>query len=298
MGYLHIDNLYKAEAQTILLFRECYALEKVHGTSAHVRWDGARVHLFPGGEKIDTFSAIFGSDLPCSPSLELLAARFLEKFGDQVVTVFGEAYGGKCQGMRATYGDRLRFVAFDVRVGDAWLNVAVAVDVVTVLGLEFVAYRKIGTDLTSIDIERDRPSEQAKRNGIGGDRPTEGVVLRPLVELTDNAGRRVIAKHKREEFRERKTIPDVDPSKREMLERADAIAEEWVTDMRLTHVLDKLGNPTEMSATGSVIAAMVEDVCREASGEIVESKAAKKAIGALAAKLYKRRISKLSEVAS
>ncbi len=35
MGYLHIDNLYKN--QTIRLFRECYALEKVHGTSAHVR---------------------------------------------------------------------------------------------------------------------------------------------------------------------------------------------------------------------------------------------------------------------
>ena len=32
MGYLHIENLYKA--QDILLFRECYALEKVHGTAA------------------------------------------------------------------------------------------------------------------------------------------------------------------------------------------------------------------------------------------------------------------------
>lgn len=33
MGYLHIDNLYKN--RDILLFRECWALEKVHGTSAH-----------------------------------------------------------------------------------------------------------------------------------------------------------------------------------------------------------------------------------------------------------------------
>ncbi len=29
MGYMHIDNLYKD--QTILMFRECYALEKIHG---------------------------------------------------------------------------------------------------------------------------------------------------------------------------------------------------------------------------------------------------------------------------
>src|SRR5690348_10996218 len=34
MGYLHIGNLYKT--QDLLLFRECYALEKVHGTSAHI----------------------------------------------------------------------------------------------------------------------------------------------------------------------------------------------------------------------------------------------------------------------
>jgi hypothetical protein len=30
MGYLHIDNLYKS--QDILLFKRCYALEKIHGT--------------------------------------------------------------------------------------------------------------------------------------------------------------------------------------------------------------------------------------------------------------------------
>ena len=34
MGYRHIDNLYKN--QDILLFRECFALEKIHGTSANV----------------------------------------------------------------------------------------------------------------------------------------------------------------------------------------------------------------------------------------------------------------------
>ena len=40
MGYRHIDNLYKD--QRILLFRECFALEKIHGTSAHVSWTEAK----------------------------------------------------------------------------------------------------------------------------------------------------------------------------------------------------------------------------------------------------------------
>lgn len=280
MSYLHIDNLYKT--QDVLLFRECYAMEKIHGTSAHVKWAGGAVSLFSGGEKHDRFAALFDDDA--------LSAAFTEVFGETPVTVYGEAYGGKQQGMRKTYGEALRFVAFDVKVDNCWLSVPQAADVANKLGLEFVHYAKISTDLTAIDAQRDAPSEQAKRNGIEGEYMSEGVVLRPLVEVTKNNGARIIAKHKRAEFRERQSIPEVDPTKREMLERADAVATEWVTEMRLTHVLDKLGNPSEMQATGEVIRAMVEDVCREASGEIVESKAARKAIGSRAAKLYKARV--------
>jgi hypothetical protein len=283
VGYLHIDNLYKPEAQGILLFRECYALEKIHGTSAHVRWDGmGGVRLFSGGEKPDAFAALFDTTA--------LALAFTEKCGTRDVTVYGEAYGGKCQGMRATYGERLRFVAFDVRSGDWWLDVPSAEGLIVGLGLEFVAYSRIPTDLAAIDAERDRPSEQAKRNGIAEPKIREGVVLRPPVEVTTNGGNRIIAKHKRAEFLETKTMREVDPAQRVVLEAAEKIAEEWVTEMRLTHVLDRLGNPTDLSATGKVIAAMVEDVCREASGEIVDSKEARKAIGAAAARLFKRRV--------
>lgn len=288
MGYLHIDNLYKAEAQTILLFRECYALEKIHGTSAHLLWKDGTLRASPGGCKLADFLAFFdGAEAPALASVSSLMA---EKFGERRVCIYGEAYGGKCQGMRKTYGDRLRFVVFDVRVEDCWLAVPSAEELTQSLGLQFVSYRKTPTDLAALDAERDSPSEQARRNGIAEDRPREGVVLRPLVELTDNRGERVIAKHKREEFRERKSIPEVDPTKREILSRAEAIAEEWVTDMRLTHVLDKLGNPLDVRMTGEVIKAMVEDVCREASGEIVDSHAARKAIGHLACKLYKARL--------
>lgn len=46
MAYLHIENLYKA--RDIMLFRECYAMEKIHGTSAHVGWNGS-LYFFSGG---------------------------------------------------------------------------------------------------------------------------------------------------------------------------------------------------------------------------------------------------------
>ena len=279
MGYLHIDNLYKN--QDVLLFKECYALEKIHGTSAHLSWKDGKVHFFSGGEKHENFIKLF--DEPA------LKASF-EAIGHPEVVVFGEAYGGKQQGMAHRYGKQLKFVAFDVKVGDYWLDVPNAEQVVTRMGLEFVHYKRVTTDLAALDAERDAPSEQARRNGVEGDQHREGVVLRPIREFRDNAGRRIISKHKRAEERETKTQREVgDPAKLKVLEEANAIAEEWVTPTRLEHVLDKLPG-VGIQDTPKVIAAMIEDVVREGAGEIVDSKEARKAIGGLAAKLFKKRL--------
>lgn len=280
MGYLHINNLYKD--QTITLFRECYALEKVHGTSAHIRWKRPELHFYAGGESHANFVALFDQ--------AKLTEAFL-KLGHDDVTVFGEAYGGKQQGMRHTYGDKLCFIAFDVKIGDTWLNVPSMADVATKLGLEAVPWRKVSTDQSVLDAERDRPSEVAVRRGIAEPHEREGVVLRPLVELTTSNGERVIVKHKGDNFRETsRPRPVVAPEKLAVLTAAQAIADEWVTPERLRHVLAKIeldGKQIDMSATPTVIAAMVEDVYREGKGEIVESKEAKAAIGSTTARLLK-----------
>ena len=276
MGYLHVDNLYKA--QEILAFRECWAMEKIHGTSAHVRWSGNRITFFAGGVSHEAFVALF--------DIERLTAALQANIEADCI-LYGEAYGGKCQGMSKTYGPTLRFVTFDVKIGDAWLSVPQAHQLVTGCGLDFVHYVQVPTDLAALDAERDAPSMQAVRNGIVEPRIREGVVLRPPYEATLNNGRRIIAKHKRPEFRERASIPEIDPTKRQVLETAEAVALEWVTPMRLRHVLDKLTGEREMSLTGHVICAMTEDVMREAEGEIVDAKAVRRAIGARAALLYK-----------
>lgn len=283
MGYMHIDNLYKN--QDILLFKECYALEKIHGTSAHVAYDPEKgIRFFSGGAKNETFVALFNEE-----ELKVKFEELLE-FG---TTFYGEAYGGKMQGMSKSYGKELKFIVFDVKIGHSWLSVPQAAELARSCGFEFVFYQRVSTDLEALDEARDMGSIQAVRNGLEEGHIQEGVVLRPLIEVTKNNGARVICKHKRPEFAERKTIPDVDPAKREIMEKAGAIAEEWVTPMRLTHVLDKLGNPDQMENIPQVIKAMVEDVCREASDEIVDSKAARKAIGAKAVQLYKARVQKV-----
>jgi len=280
MGYLHIENLYKN--QTIRLFRECYALEKVHGTSAHIRWSKGALTFYAGGEKHESFITLF--------DVATLTETF-QRLGRDEVIVYGEAYGGKQQGMRHTYGDKLRFIAFDVKIDDAWLNVPSMDRLVTGLGLEVVPWRKVSTDLEALDGERDLPSEVAVRRGILEPREREGVILRPLVEMTLNNGERVIVKHKGDKFRETaKPRPIVDADKMAVLTKAQEIADEWVTGERLRHVLSKIeldGKVADMTMTPVVITAMVEDIYREGRGEIVESKEARTAIGAATAKLFK-----------
>jgi len=279
MGYMHIDNLYKA--REILAFKECYALEKIHGTSAHISWNKEKVGFFAGGASYPDFVKLF--------DVEKLEAAFIT-IGHEKVKVYGEAYGGKMQGMSATYGPDLKFIAFEVCINDLWLNVPNAEDVVKNLGLEYVHYDLIPATLEAIEAAMLSESVQAIRNGTGTGHKREGVVLRPIFEVRLNNGERVISKHKNLDFIETKTPRPIDQEKLAVLENAKEIAEEWVTDMRLTHVLDKFPEPWDISDTGNVIKAMSEDITREAKGEIVWSREVQTAIGKKTAWLFKNRI--------
>lgn len=307
MGYLHIDNLYKN--QNVLLFKELYALEKLHGTSAHIVWqpccapetrhgtdvkiegqqevytnENGYLILFSGGASIHVFEKLVNP------------TELMKKFDgfNTRVEVYGELYGGSQQKQSWRYGKDLKFCAFDVHINQSWLTVPDAQDVSTKLGLEFVSWYKIPATIEACNMARDHFSVQAKRNGIAVDQPMEGVVLRPLLEVTDNRGQRIIAKHKRAEERETATERKVeDPSKLQALANAAAIANEWVTETRLDHVLDKLPQGIGIEKTGDVIKAMLEDVLREAKGEIVDSKEARNAISQRARQLFHGRIKKV-----
>ncbi len=204
------------------------------------------------------------------------------------MTIYGEAYGGKLQGMSATYGPDLKFVVFEVKIVDNWLDTLAANRIAIKFDLEFVYYTKISTDLDAINAERDADSAQAIRNGMGEGHKREGVVLRPLIELQTNNGGRIIVKHKRDDFRETKTPRVVSEEQLVVLENAKAIAEEWVTPHRLEHVLDLFSPDVGMEQAGKIIPAMVNDILSEAEGEIVNSKAARKAIGKTTVKLLKQ----------
>jgi len=314
MGYLHITNLYKD--QTILQFREAYALEKLHGTSADITFEPLlnTIKYSSGGASHVLFKSLFNE-----PEL-LQKFRDLNIPIDSSITVYGEAYGGSQQGMSPTYGTSLKFGCFDVQIGNCWLNVEKADLLVQSLGLEFVPYEKIQllkiedgkivANMEELNRVRDQPSRQAKRNGIVEDKIAEGVVLRPLIEMVLNNGERVICKHKRDEYRETASPRVVDdPAKLAKLNSAQAIADEWVTTARfnnmLSHfkteelVLDKIPGH-DMTKMRDILKAMEEDVLREGAGEIVlgeDAKVIKHAISSKTAQMYKDYLkSKLAKV--
>jgi len=278
MSYLGIKNLYAD--QDILMFKECYASEKIHGTSSHVSWKDSKVSFFSGGVEHLGFVSLFNEDY--------LVERFTALGVDEII-VFGEAYGGKCQGMSATYGKELRFVAFEVKIGKTWLSQSDADGVATSLGLDFVPYEKCSTDIEELNRQRDLPSVQSVKCGIDGPKKREGVVLRPLIEVIKNNGVRIISKHKADDFMETKTPRKVNEEDLKILKQANDIAEEWVTEMRLSHILDGFPN-AGIESTGDIIKAMIVDVEKESEGEIVKSQAARKAISRKAANMFKARI--------
>jgi hypothetical protein len=283
VGYASIDNLYKNRA--ILLEPQIYALEKIDGTSASVAFNRNQniIHYHGGCVQDPVFKALFDP--------EDLEAKFHQLAGEKI-TIYGEAYGGKVQKGAWRYGPNIKFVAFEVKVDDQWLAVPEAEKIVLFLGLEFVHYVRISTKLSEIDFWRDATSEQAIRNGVTtADGPfirREGVILRAIDEKLDGRGNRIIAKHKRDEERETKTPRIVDTAKIEKLLKAREIAEEWVVENRLLHVLSHLeGEIIDMARTKEVISEMLKDVHREGEGEFEPSPEVNAEIGKRTSQLLK-----------
>jgi hypothetical protein len=258
-------------------------MEKIHGTSAHIGWkyETKKINYFTG-ENHQVFVGLFDE--------QFLIQKFEEIFPDQNVVIFGEHYAGKCQGMSHTYGKESKFIGFDVKVGDYWLNVPNAEDVCKQFNLEFVDYVKIEVTLENLTAHRDAPSVQAVRNGIIEPKKREGIVCRPLVEMRTNNGDRVICKYKPDEEMETKTKREVSPEQLKVLSDAKEIAEEWVVSQRMEHVLQKFPKDVNMEFMGDIIKAMIEDVYREGRDEIVESKAVEKAIGIKTVNLFKMKL--------
>src|ERR1700722_12799912 len=109
------------------------------------------------------------------------------------ITLYGEGYGIKIQN-GGNYRPDQSFVLFDVQVGDWWLERHNVEDVARKLGVDVVPIVGTGTLADAIALVRDG------MKSAWGDFASEGLVMRPKVELKTRSGHRVIAKIKHRDF--------------------------------------------------------------------------------------------------
>lgn len=169
------------------------ATEKVDGTNVRIMWDRNKVKF--GGKTdnaqmpiylIDKLNELFSGEA----NEQLFEQTF--DFGD--VCLYGEGYGEKIQKGGGNYG-KVNFVLFDVKVGTFWLSRESVEDIAKKLGIKVVPIVARGTlKFLSDFVSKGFSSEW-------GNFTSEGIIARPVIELKDRRGDRIITKLKCKDFK-------------------------------------------------------------------------------------------------
>lgn len=185
-----------------LRMAEWCATEKVDGMNIRIIFDGLNQPKMQGisGSVVlagRTDRAQLPGDL-VSKLVDLFHPQLLAKNldNDCVTTLYGEGYGPGIQKNGEWYRSDKSFILFDVKVGDVWLSRDNVRAVAQALEIEVVPNVLYGSLHGLI---------QAVRKGIpslvaAAERPMEGLVCRPVVELQDRFGQRIITKIKTKDF--------------------------------------------------------------------------------------------------
>lgn len=169
--------------------------EKVDGTNV-------RVIVDPGGPftgkiqfkgKTDEASLYPGLIQRLQERFFPYESELLANFPDGVC-FYGEGYGAKIQKGGGNYRLDQDFVLFDIKVGPWWLQREAIEQIATDLNLDIVPIIGYGWLQDMVDI-----AKQGFKS-TWGDFPAEGIVAKPVTELQDRSGKRVITKIKSKDF--------------------------------------------------------------------------------------------------
>lgn len=182
--------------------------EKLDGTNIRIIWDGIQVRF---GGKTDT------SQIP----MQLLAVlqdlfpddKMRKAFGPEEteglkpgheVCLYGEGIGFNIQSKvgKLYIPDSHTFVLFDVKIGDWWLEWKNVVDVAQKLNIKHVPV--VGEAALDAMISKVRSGFPSLFNSNA---PAEGIVARPLVDLFNRKGERIVVKLKTKDFESREARP-------------------------------------------------------------------------------------------
>ena len=167
--------------------------EKIDGTNIRILWDGSKVRF---GGKTDN------AQIP-TILIETLIDTFTNElmkdvFGDEgSVCLYGEGYGKKIQKGGNYLPDRADFILFDVKIGDWWLIREANEDIANKLNIRIVPIVGIATLEHAIDLVKIGFKSLIAENK---DYVAEDLVMKPIVELFNRKGERIITKIKHKDF--------------------------------------------------------------------------------------------------
>lgn len=169
--------------------------EKIDGTNIRIIWEDGDI-TFAGRTDNAQIPApltnyLYKTFLP-------LESYFRECFPDGII-LYGEGYGGKIQGMSNLYGKDQRFILFDIYDPDngIWFCQEAVVAYAADMGIEVVPHIGVYSLYEAIDIVR---NGLLSKFGLNDCIEAEGIVARPLVEMFNNRGERIITKIKHKDF--------------------------------------------------------------------------------------------------
>lgn len=162
--------------------------EKIDGTNIRVHWDGHKVEFAGRTDKAQIPTHLYErlDELFSGNDNEEL---FEQMFGDREVYLFGEGYGPKIQ-KGGDYRDTVDFILFDVMICGNYQPRETVQELAKVFSIDCVPIIFEGTIEEAVNFVKTKPKSTF------GTAMMEGLVGKPLCELKDRAGNRLIVKVK------------------------------------------------------------------------------------------------------
>jgi len=167
--------------------------EKIDGTNIRVLWNGRKLEFRGRTDR---------AQIP-KPLLNKLNHHFTEErmfktFGLSEVCLYGEGYGHKIQSGKGYLSDSHDFILFDVYLNSRFLSYDSIVGIAESMQIDHVPVYGYMTLEEAIKVTKEGFTSEISqdKNLIA-----EGLILKPMFDLYDDKGARIIAKLKYKDFK-------------------------------------------------------------------------------------------------